>query len=253
MFTMNIKSDSCVNNFKSKLVLIIFLLPIISNAGHYWSFDQWLNSLKAPEFDKIEDVQEMKKTFFNYLLPEINKKNNEIQLLRKRVVGKDLSKKELTKLYKKYRIEEGSEIDELLEKIDIIPPSLVLSQAALESNWGRSRFAKFYHNYFGLWCFKKGCGVIPKKRDKGDTHEVAKFSSLEKAIDYYFLTINRNKSYEILRKIRQDKRSKGEGINGLSLSEGLTNYAEIGYEYVERIKTIIRSNELIAKDRNTEI
>jgi Bax protein len=238
-----------VNHLKSKLALLIFLLPIISNAGHYWSFDQWLNSLKAPEFDKIEDVQEMKKTFFNYLLPEINKKNNEIQLIRKKVIEKDLSKEELTKLYKKYRINEDSEIAALLEKIDIIPPSLVLSQAALESNWGRSRFAKFYHNYFGLWCFERGCGVIPKKRDKGDTHEVAKFSSPEKAIDFYFLSINRNKSYEVLRKIRQDKRSKGQSITGLSLSEGLTNYAEIGYEYVERIRRVIASNELSKYDR----
>jgi len=240
-----------VNYLKSKLALLIFLLPIISNAGHYWSFDQWLNSLKAPEFDKIEDVQEMKKTFFNYLLPEINKKNNEIQLLRKKAIGKDLSKEELTKLYKKYRIDEGSEIDALLEKIDIIPPSLVLSQAALESNWGRSRFAKFYHNYFGLWCFERGCGVIPKKRDKGDTHEVAKFSSPEKAIDFYFLSINRNKSYEVLRKIRQDKRSKSQSITGLSLSEGLTNYAEIGYEYVDRIRRVITSNELSKYDRES--
>jgi len=240
-----------VNNLKSKLALLIFLLPIISNAGHYWSFDQWLNSLKAPEFDKIEDIQEMKKTFFDYLLPEINKKNNEIQLLRKRVIEKDLSKEELTKLYKKYRINEDSEIAALLEKIDIIPPSLVLSQAALESNWGRSRFAKFYHNYFGLWCFERGCGVIPKKRDKGDTHEVAKFSSPEKAIDFYFLSINRNKSYEVLRKIRQDKRSKSQSITGLSLSEGLTNYAEIGYEYVDRIRRVITSNELSKYDRES--
>ncbi len=240
-----------MNHLKSKLALLIFLLPIISNAGHYWSFDQWLNSLKAPEFDKIEDVQEMKKTFFNYLLPEINKKNNEIQLIRKKVIEKDLSKEELTKLYKKYRIDEDSEIAALLEKIDIIPPSLVLSQAALESNWGRSRFAKFYHNYFGLWCFERGCGVIPKKRDKGDTHEVAKFSSPEKAIDYYFLSINRNKSYEFLRKIRQEKRSKGQNITGLSLSEGLTNYAEIGYEYVDRIRRVITSNELSKYDRES--
>ena len=240
-----------MNHLKSKLALLIFLLPIISNAGHYWSFDQWLNSLKAPEFDKIEDVQEMKKTFFNYLLPEIHKKNKEIKLIRKKVIEKDLSKEELTKLYKKYRIDEGSEIDALLEKIDIIPPSLVLSQAALESNWGRSRFAKFYHNYFGLWCFERGCGVIPKKRDKGDTHEVAKFSSPEKAIDFYFLSINRNKSYEVLRKIRQDKRSKSQSITGLSLSEGLTNYAEIGYEYVDRIRRVITSNELSKYDRES--
>ena len=205
--------------------------------------------VKAPEFDKIEDVHEMKKTFFNYLLPEINKKNKEIQLLRKRVIEKELSKEELIKLYKKYRINEVSKIDTLLEKIDIIPPSLVLSQAALESNWGRSRFAKFYHNYFGLWCFERGCGVIPKKRNKGDTHEVAKFSSPEKAIDFYYLSLNRNKSYEVLRKIRKNKRSEGQIMTGLSLSEGLDNYAEIGYEYVTRIRKIIIHNELSKFDR----
>ena len=238
-----------MSNLKSKLALLIFLLPIISNAGHYWSFDQWLNSLKAPEFDKIEDVHEMKKTFFNYLLPEINRKNNEIQLIRKKVIGKELSNQELSKLYKKYRINEGFEIEALLEKIDIIPPSLVLSQAALESNWGRSRFAKFYHNYFGLWCFERGCGVIPKKRNKGDTHEVAKFSSPEKAIDFYYLSLNRNKSYEVLRKIRKNKRSEGQIMTGLSLSEGLDNYAEIGYEYVTRIRKIIIHNELSKFDR----
>ena len=82
-----------MNNLKSKLVLLIFLLPIISNAGHYWSFDQWLNSLKAPEFDKIEDAKEMKETFFNYLLPEINSKNNEIQLIRKKVIVKSYQTK----------------------------------------------------------------------------------------------------------------------------------------------------------------
>ena len=235
---------------KNSVIIYCLLSPQI-HAGHYWSFDQWLNSLKAPEFDKIEDVKEMKKTFFNYLLPEINRKNNEIQLIRKKVIGKELSNQELSKLYKKYRINEGFEIEALLEKIDIIPPSLVLSQAALESNWGRSRFAKFYHNYFGLWCFERGCGVIPKKRDKGDTHEVAKFSSPEKAIDFYFMSLNRNKAYEVLRKIRQDKRSKGQSISGLSLSEGLTNYAEIGYEYVERIRRVITSNELSKYDRNS--
>ena len=82
---------------------------------------------------------------------------------------------------------------------------------------------------------------------------MAKFSSPEKAIEYYFLTINRNKSYEVLRKIRQHKRFGGQSISGLSLSEGLTNYAEIGYEYIERIRRVIISNELSKYDRGLEI
>ena len=233
--------------------IIAFIFPLFfldySHSENFWGFDRWLNSKKAPEFDKIENVQDMKKTFFEYLLPKIHKKNSEIQLIRKRLIAKNLTEKELTELYRKYLVERSSKLDELLKKIDIIPPSLILSQAALESNWGRSRFAKFYHNYFGLWCFEKGCGIIPKKREKGDKHEVTKFSSLEKSIEYYFLSLNRNKSYETLRKIRHDKRSKDQSITGLSLSEGLDNYAEIGYEYVERIRKIIIGNELSKFDR----
>ena len=82
---------------------------------------------------------------------------------------------------------------------------------------------------------------------------MAKFSSPEKSIDFYFLSINRNKSYEVLRRIRQDKRSKGQIISGLSMSEGLTNYAEIGYEYVLRIRKIIISNQLSKHDRYEEL
>jgi len=79
-----------MKNFSRLFYFFILLISTNALSNHYWSFDQWLNSLKAPEFDIIEDVQEMKKTFFNYLLPEINKKNNEIKSIRKKVIEKDL-------------------------------------------------------------------------------------------------------------------------------------------------------------------
>ena len=82
---------------------------------------------------------------------------------------------ELDKLAKKYRIEKLTSKEDLLLVIDILPPSLMLAQAANESNWGRSRFAEDFNNYFGIWCFKKGCGVVPNKRDKNASHEVASF------------------------------------------------------------------------------
>ncbi len=237
--------------FKS-IVVTIALLSANSYAYdyEYWSFGEWLKSTRTPDFDKIKDVGERKSAFFKYLLPEIEKQNYKIIDLRRSIKNNSISEKKLSNLYKYYRVEEGNK-NKLLSHIDIIPASLILAQGAYESNWGRSRFAKHYHNFFGLWCFKKGCGVVPLKRDKNATHEVAKFSSLSKSIEHYMRSINRNSAYDTLRKIRKHKRNNNLSITGVGLSEGLENYAEIGYEYVETVKDIIIYNKLIKYDHYT--
>ncbi|MBT7839099.1 MAG: hypothetical protein HN648_00590, partial [Candidatus Thioglobus sp.] len=179
--------------------------------------------------------------------PEINKQNEKIIQLRSDIKTEHINQFKLKKIYKYYRVEEG-DVDTLLTRVDVIPASLILAQGAYESNWGRSRFAKYYHNFFGLWCFKKGCGIIPLKRNKTATHEVAKFSSLDKGIEYYMRSINRNSAYTTLRKIRKNKRDTKSPITGIALAEGLENYAEIGYEYVETVQSIIRYNKLAKYD-----
>lgn len=206
-----------------------------------------MNSLKTPDFDQIQDVNLRKQAFFKYLLPEINKQNEEIIQLRHDIKTGKINSFKLKDIYRYYRVKED-DIDALLNRVDVVPASLVLAQGAYESNWGRSRFSKHYHNFFGLWCFKKGCGVIPLKRDKNDTHEVAKFSSLSKGLEYYLRSINRNSAYQTLRKIRKNKRDKKLPITGIALAEGLENYAEIGYEYVETVQSIIRYNKLSEYD-----
>lgn len=206
-----------------------------------------MNSLKTPDFTKIKDVNQRKQAFFEYLLPEINKQNEKIIQLRHDIKTGNINSFKLQKIYNRYRVKEG-DIDTLLMRVDVIPASLILAQGAYESNWGRSRFAKYYHNFFGLWCFEKGCGIIPLKRDKAATHEVAKFSSLDKSVEYYMRSINRNSAYATLRKIRKNKRDKQAHITGLALAEGLENYAEIGYEYVETVQSIIRYNKLSQYD-----
>lgn len=206
-----------------------------------------MNSLKTPDFDQIQDVNLRKQAFFKYLLPEINKQNEEIIQLRHDIKTGEINSFKLKDIYRYYRVKED-DIDALLNRVDVVPASLVLAQGAYESNWGRSRFSKHYHNFFGLWCFKKGCGVIPLKRDKNDTHEVAKFSSLSKGLEYYLRSINRNSAYQTLRKIRKNKRDKKLPITGIALAEGLENYAEIGYEYVETVQSIIRYNKLSEYD-----
>lgn len=238
-----------MNDLKFKNLLIIFVVFSGSiHADEFWGLEAWMNAKRAPDFEKITDVKERKKAFFEYLLPEIQRQNSDIIGLRSRIKHKHLSDNKMTALNKYYKFKDDASTEALLNSIDIVPASLILSQAAYESNWGRSRFAKYYHNFFGLWCFKKGCGVVPLRRNKGSTHEVAKFASLSKAIAYYMRSINRNSAYTTLRKIRKHKRDTQQPITGMSLAEGLENYAEIGYDYVETVQAIIRQNKLSKYD-----
>ncbi|CAC9534026.1 Putative Bax protein [uncultured Gammaproteobacteria bacterium] len=221
----------------------VVLLASHIHADEFWGLESWMSSLKTPNFEKITNVNERKQAFFNYLLPAINKQNTRIIQLRHDIKTDSINQFKLKKIYRYYSVTEG-DLETLLTRVDVIPASLILAQGAYESNWGRSRFAKHYHNFFGLWCFTKGCGVVPLERNKEATHEVAKFSSLDKNIEYYMRSINRNSAYDILRKIRKNKRDQKLPVTGIALSEGLENYAEIGYDYVETVQSIIRYNKL---------
>ena len=236
-----------VNNYRNtlknlKTLFLLFALFTISSLVSSAS----LSSFK-PSFDSIESTVVRKEVFFNYLLPVIHKKNAEIVALRNAISNNELNDNQLNDLAKKYRVETPSK-EELLKVIDILPPSLVLAQAANESDWGRSRFAKDFNNYFGIWCFTKGCGVIPKDRDEDATHEVASFNSLEDCIDYYVLNINRSYAYEDLRLMRKNQRENLKPITGTLLAEGLGNYAFPGDEYIESIQTLINFNQLERHD-----
>lgn len=234
-----------MNELKFKKLLIIFILFSSSiHANEFWGLEAWMNSKHTPDFEKITDTKERKKAFFEYLLPEIQRQNSKIIELRNSIKSNTISKNKLIALKKYYRFKDDTNNEGLLSSVDIVPASLVLAQAAYESNWGRSRFAKYYHNFFGLWCFKKGCGVVPLKRNKGATHEIARFASLSKGLAYYMRSINRNSAYDTLRKIRKHKRDTGQQVTGVGLAEGLENYAEIGYDYVETVQSIIKYNKL---------
>ena len=236
-----------VNNYRNtlknlKTLFLLFALFTVSSLVSSAS----LSSFK-PSFDSIESTVVRKEVFFNYLLPVIHKKNAEIVALRNAISNNELNDNQLNDLAKKYRVETPSK-EELLKVIDILPPSLVLAQAANESDWGRSRFAKDFNNYFGIWCFSKGCGVIPKNRDEDATHEVASFKSLEDCIDFYVLNINRSYAYEDLRLIRKNQRENLQPITGTLLAEGLGNYAFPGDEYIDSIQTLINFNQLERHD-----
>ena len=217
------------------LIVLASLSTLVSSAS--------LSSFK-PSFNSIEDTSVRKEVFFNYLLPSINEKNAEIIALRESILNNELSNSQLDELAKKYRLKKPATIEDILTVIDTLPPSLVLAQAANESNWGRSRFAEDFNNYFGIWCFVKGCGTVPKQRDANAIHEVANFNSLKACIDYYVLTINRNYAYQNLRLIRKAYRDELKPLSGIALAEGLSNYAFPGDEYISSIQSVIRYNQL---------
>ncbi len=210
-----------------------------------------------PEFSSYEDVVEKKKAFFNYLLPEINRQNDIIRNDRKFVLyienkvnlGSKITPEELKKirwLAKQYRVTAKSDtkkiLAQLIRKVDVIPVELVLMQAANESAWGTSRFARRGYNFFGLWCFSEGCGFVPKRRNDEAVHEVKKFENLTSAIRTYLRNLNAHPAYKDLRDIRFKLRKNDGEVSAEKLVHGLEKYSERGQDYIDELLEMIRFN-----------
>ncbi|MDP4537395.1 glucosaminidase domain-containing protein [Alkalimonas collagenimarina] len=210
-----------------------------------------------PDFNEISDIHEKKQAFFNYLGPYVYRENARLRALRadltvlqQRIQDHDaLSMNDyafIYRLYDEFRMsdddvsEQG--ITELLKRVDVLPSSLVLMQAANESAWGTSRFAVEGLNFFGQWCFREGCGLIPLSRGDEQFHEVARFDSAEASIRSYFYNLNTFHTYEELRDIRADLRSRNRPVRGVNLAPGLSRYSERGEDYIAEIKGMIRFN-----------
>tara|TARA_R110001583_G_scaffold177418_2_gene332578 strand:- start:81144 stop:81683 length:540 start_codon:yes stop_codon:yes gene_type:complete len=153
--------------------------------------------------------------------------------------------KNLAKIYKVRidTLDDQMACTTLKQRVDIVPVPLALAQPASESGWGTSRFAQQGNNLFGQWCFIEGCGLVPARRSKGTTHEVASFNSVEESIAYYILNLNTLMAYQPLRTIRREHREEGKDLTAAALAAGLINYSERGEDYVEDIKTLIRINK----------
>ena len=195
------------------------------------------------------------------MLPLVVKKNLDIRSERQFLLSiRDKSKIEFSsseiskvkKLGSKYRLPElDIEMDglvQLLNRVDEIPVSMVLAQAAIESAWGTSRFARDANNLFGQWCYEKGCGLVPLRRNPGSKHEVKKFDSIEDAIEEYLHNLNTNNAYNYLREVRTNLRQDNQVLSGNKLAEGLLNYSEMREKYVEEVRAVIRINKLSKHD-----
>lgn len=213
-----------------------------------------------PDFSKIADVKQKKQRFFDYLTPYVQIANQEILAERRYVQSLDFSdlspaqRNRVKQLVEKYRLKYQDITLQtqktLLKKIDIIPPSMALAQAANESSWGTSRFATQANNFFGQWCFSKGCGLVPLRRPKGKYHEVKKFDSPLASIKSYMLMLNNHPAFKPLRDARLKARKQNKAPTGLALVQGLEPYSAMKQQYVDIIASMIRTNKLVNKDKS---
>ena len=218
--------------------------------GNKFSLDS-----KIPDFSTYKDVNDKKNDFFAFLLPKIKYANDNIlkerrQVFDLKVALPNLSKDEvstLNALKDKYEVSltnHEEAIDALLKRVDIIPASLALAQAANESAWGTSRFAQEGNNLFGQWCYVKGCGIIPKQRHGKQRHEVAKFDGIVDSIESYMRNLNSQAAYEKLRTLRAEAREDEDVITGVNLANGLWSYSIRREAYVHEIQLMIKQNGL---------
>jgi Bax protein len=224
--------------------------------------------IKLPADQKSASTTGNKLAFISTLLPHIEKENQRLLALRKDVeslldeldAGNPLGRKEqqlLAELAKHYRVKQDlltSEVAraELLRKIDIIPSSLSLAQAANESAWGQSRFAQEANNLFGIWTYDKEKGLVPRKREQGKKHLVRIFDDVGESVRYYMHTLNSHPAYARLREIRMDLRVSGKTIDGHKLATGLEKYSAKGQQYIDIIQSLIRQNKWALLDTNNQ-
>ena len=209
------------------------------------------------ELTSLNDVNVKKDLFISSLLPPILKVNEYILYERKRLleiinrieVSGKTSSNDLYWLRRKmirYRLNEFN-IEELHQRMNIIPPSLALTQAAIETGWGSSRFAQDANALYGQWTWDDEDGIIPLGREKDATHSIKKFDNLISAVESYALNLNTHQAYEDFR-MERNKFTSPESIKVYDLLVTLIFYSELGYEYIDNLNSIIRANELGSYD-----
>ncbi|WP_076416180.1 glucosaminidase domain-containing protein [Shewanella sp. UCD-KL12] len=196
-------------------------------------------------------VQQKKMVFFRLMAPLILVSNENILLERQQIKSAALTSTALIKLAQKYKVvtdvntplTEGDRAS-LLQRVDIVPPSLVLAQAAEESGWATSRFTLEGNAFFGQWDFS-GNGMIPKQQRKElGNYGLARFDTPLASVEGYMLNLNTNNAYQKLRLLREELRDNNEAITGPILAGTLDKYSERGQAYIDGIRELIRYNKL---------
>ena len=207
------------------------------------------------DLKKIKSTNKRKETFIKIVMPLILIENEKIIEDRNKlfkILGKQSNsmgeKVWLKRRFKDYDIK-GEDISELKLRLDIIPTSIAIAQAAKESGWGTSRFALEGNAMYGQWTWG-GDGIEPSQKDKKKEHKILKFPKLQSSVSAYMKNLNTHRGYSEFRKERSKIREKNKTVQGIDLVEYLYNYAQTGSEYVKILKKIIVQNDLTDFDNS---
>ena len=206
-------------------------------------------SLLPAEIKMIENTKERKELFIQIILPLVIKENNNIKLDRIKLFGvlnksknTNNEKNWLEKKFKQYGVT-NKDLSTLKIRLDEIPISMAIAQAAKETGWGTSRFAQEGNALFGQWTWT-GEGIKPAGADDDSTHKVMKFKVLQASVKAYHRNLNTHSSYKEFRSARAQLRDEGKELDSLILTKYLDRYAETGKEYVKILQQIIKQNQL---------
>ncbi|NMH63932.1 glucosaminidase domain-containing protein [Shewanella salipaludis] len=220
-----------------------------------------------PDFSAINDVAAKKQAFFDFLRPTVRQQNaiiaDERRFLESSLANLEnahpLTEAEefrIRKIAAKYQYSskfyDAKTLTRLLKRVDIIPEAMVLIQAANETGWGSSRFAREGLNFFGQWCFSSGCGLVPLSRNDNMNHEVKVFNTVEASVASYMRNLNSNAAYSLFRSIRADLRSQNIEPEAEQLIYGLVNYSERQEAYVDELLDMLRHNEQFLVDTHAQ-
>jgi len=216
------------------------------------------------DFANLEDVKKKKEIFFLVAYPMILMMNENIKIERQQIINiekkfrnKTIHEKDIQKLEElanKYKLDTNP-LDrilfrKLLQRINIIPVSLALGQAIIESGWGQSRFAIEGNALYGQWTYDQQQGLVPKQRDSDKTHVVKKFDKLEDSVRSYMFNINTHPAYydfRLVRRLTSALRLTSTAVN--YKIQYLAAYSEIGQKYVDQLEMILETNNLQRFDK----
>ncbi len=214
---------------------------------------------KTPDFGSVEGGSERKELFFGFMSPLIKAENDIILNQRSRLVNLKQQATEdrqpgwldlrwLEQLAADYGVELSEPYGQeqwqsLLLRVDIVPRELALVQAAMESAWGDSRFAREGNNFYGEHCTTQDCGIVPDGRSPGKVYEVATFQSPAESVRSYIHNLNTHAAYEDFRHLRLNSRKKGGVPDGFSLAKTLRAYSERNNDYIRAVQGMITDNK----------
>ena len=202
----------------------------------------------------LGDTKKKRELFIKIVLPLILSENSKITEDRKKlfkILGKNFNtvgeRVWLKRRFKEYKIDDR-DLSKLKMRMDIIPVSIALAQAANESGWGTSRFALEGNALFGQWTWSKK-GISPKNKDPDQSHKILQFQVLKASVKAYKNNLNTHNAYKEFREVRAQLRQENKQIIGLDLIKYLKAYAAIGEKYVLIIEDIIEKNSLTDFDK----